>query len=182
MKALTSLAVFAFALAISPAALAQFPTPSKEHQVLNQESGEWDAEVTMFMGPEGPYNPPQKSKAKEINRMLGGFWLVCDFKGEFEGVPLVGHAQFGYDAKNKVYTGTWIDSFTPTPTKMVGTYDPKTKTMSYDTKGTEMDGSPSKGKNIVVYGKDKRVMTMYAAAPGTDDMIKVMEVVYTKAK
>jgi hypothetical protein len=54
--------------------------------------------------------------------------------------------------------------------------------MTYDTSSVGMDGSPSKGKNIVVYGTDKRTMTMYVAAPGTDDMIKVMEITYTRAK
>ena len=45
-----------------------------------------------------------------------------------------------------------------------------------------MDGSDGKGKNVVVYGENKRVMTMYSAEPGTDNMIKVMEITYTKAK
>ena len=172
--------VFMFGFAAT--ATAQFPSASKEHEILKMEDGDWDAEVTMFMGPAGPYDPPQKSKAKESNRMLGDFWLLSDFQGSFEGMKFSGRGQFGYDPQKKKYVGTWIDSFSPNATKMVGTYDAAKKTMTYETLGIGMDGNPMKGKNIVVYGKNKRVMTMYVAAPGTDEMIKVMEVNYSKAK
>lgn len=163
-------------------AVAQFPTASKEHEILKLEEGTWDAEMTMFMGPEGPYDPPSKSKAKEVNRMIGDFWIVSDFKGSFDGMPFTGFGQFGYSAEKKKYVGTWIDSFNANATKMVGTYDAAKKTMTYETSGLGMDGNPTKGTNVVVYGKDKRTMTMYFAAPGSDEMVKVMEINYTRAK
>ena len=182
MRSSALIGSLAFAVMMSANVLAQFPTASKEHKVLMEEVSKWDAEVTMFMGPEGPYDPPSKSKAQETNRMVGDFWLVSDFKGSFEGLPFAGHALFGYDTKKQRFVGTWVDSFTPTPMRMVGTYDEKTKTTTYKTSYTEMDGSAGKGKNVVVYGENKRVMTMYSAEPGTDNMIKVMEITYTKAK
>ena len=172
----------AFALGIATAAAAQFPAPSEEHKILKLEEGKWDAELTMFMGPDGPYDPPHQSKGQESNRMLGGFWIVSDFSGSFEGMKFSGRGHFGYDPRKKKYVGTWIDSFSPNATKMVGTYDADKKTMTYETSSVGMDGKPSKGKNVVVYGSDKRVMTMYVAAPGTDQMIKVMEIAYTRAK
>ena len=57
--------------AIATNATAQFPTASDEHKVLKHEEGKWNAEVTMFMGPAGPIDPPQKSKGVESNRMIG---------------------------------------------------------------------------------------------------------------
>ncbi len=171
-----------FVLGSAATTTAQFPAASKEHEILKLEEGEWDATVTMFMGPAGPYDPPHKSQAKESNRMIGDFWIVSDFRGEFEGVPLVGRAQFGYDPGKKKYVGTWIDSFSPNVMHMVGTYDADKRTMTYETSTVGADGSPSTGKNVVVYGEDSRVMTMYAAAPGTQESIKVMEIAYTRAK
>ena len=171
-----------FALGFVATTSAQFPSASKEHEVLKMEAGDWDAEVTMFMGPTGPYEQPHKSKGKESNRMLGDFWLVSDFSGDFEGLKFTGRGQFGYDASKKKYVGTWIDSFSPHVTKMAGTYDADKKTMTFETAGMGMDGKPSKGKNVVVYGKDKRTMTMFMAAPGTDKLIKMMEINYTRAK
>ena len=95
---------------------------------------------------------------------------------------LTGRGQFGYDTKKKKYVGTWIDSFSPNATEMVGTYDAEKNTMTYETKMVAPDGTSAKGKNVVVYGKDKRVMTMYVTAPDTDQMIKVMEITYKRAK
>lgn len=167
---------------VTSKASAQFPAASKEHKILKLEEGKWDAAVTMFMGPEGPYDPPVKSKGSETNRMVGDFWLVSDFKGNFEGLEFTGHAQFGYDAKKKKYVGSWIDSFSANATHMEGTYDAEKKTMTYHSSGMNPDGTPTKGKNVVVYGKDKRVMTMYYQAPDSKEMVKVMEIVYTPAK
>lgn len=169
-------------LTIAATAGAQFPGASREHKLLKMEDGDWDAVVTMFMGPTGPYDPPVKSKAKESNRLLGDLWVVSDFKGDFAGMPFTGHAQLGYDPLEKKYVGTWIDSFTPGITTMSGTYDPNTKTMTFDTSTVGMDGKPAKGKNVVVYSDNKRVMTMYMTAPGSDEMVKTMQIEYTRAK
>ncbi|MEM8668810.1 MAG: DUF1579 domain-containing protein [Planctomycetota bacterium] len=182
MKTLAYTLGFALIIATAADATAQFPTASKEHQILKMEEGVWDAEITMYMGPAGAYNPPQKSKGKESNRMIGDFWLISDFEGSFEGMAFKGHGQFGFDPAKKKYTGTWVDSFSSNTTKMSGTYDADKKTMTYETTGVEMDGSPSKGRNVVVYGDKKRVMTMYSAAPDSGEMIKVMEITYTKTK
>ena len=115
--------------------------------------------------------------------MLGDLWVVSDFSGNFGGMPFSGRGQFGYDAQNKKYFGTWIDSMTPTATKMVGNWDAETKTMTYDTEGMGMDGNVAKGKNITVYeSEDKRTMTMYMAVPGSDEMAKAMEIQYTRSK
>ncbi|MEM7479230.1 MAG: DUF1579 family protein, partial [Planctomycetota bacterium] len=72
MKALSFILVVVFLF--SGSAFGQFPAASKEHDVLKQEAGKWDAEVIMLMGPAGPYNPPQKSKGVEVNKLVGDFW------------------------------------------------------------------------------------------------------------
>ncbi len=183
MKVWTLTIGLIFVFGTATTAMAQFPTASDEHKILKMEEGDWDATITMYMGPAGPYDPPQTSPGKESNRMIGDFWIVSDFNGNFEGMPFTGQGQFGYDAAGQQYVGSWIDSFTPSVTHMFGTYDAATKTMTYETSGMGMDGNPSKGKNVVVYeSDDKRTMTMYAAAPGTDEMIKVMEIAYTRAQ
>ena len=182
MKVLTFILSAIFVMGMVTTVAAQFPTASDEHKILKMDEGDWDAEITMFMGPAGPYDPPQKAPGRESNTMLGDFWVVSTFNGTFEGMPFTGRAQLGFDPAQQKYVGTWIDSFSPNPTHMLGTYDAASKTLTLDTTGVGMDGSESKGKNVVVYeSDDKRTMTMYAAAPGTDDMIKVMEITYTRA-
>jgi len=162
---------------------AQFPTPTEEHKILKKEEGEWTAKAKLFYGPAGPYDEPQESAASESNKMIGPFFITSDFKGSFGGMPFTGHGVFGYDVATKKYTGMWIDSFGSTPTKMTGTYDAATKTMTYDTTGVGMGGEPTKGKNVVVYkSDDTRVMTMYMQLPGQDKMAKMMELTYERKK
>lgn len=180
IKAAAALAVM---FALTTTTMAQFPTASDEHKVLKKEEGKWDAKITMLYGPAGPFEEPMVSEGKESNRMIGDFWIVSDFSGNFSGMEFNGHAQFGYDAEKEKYFGTWVDSFSPNITKMVGTYDEETKTMTYESSGTGMDGNPSKGKNVVFYeSDDKRTMTMYMQIPGQDEMVKAMVIEYTRAK
>ncbi len=163
-------------------ASAQMPAPSEEHNLLKKEVGNWNATTKVYFGPAGPVEEPSVSKATEVNKMIGGFWVTSDFKGNFGGAPFVGHGVFGYDPAAKKYTGMWIDSFAPHGTKMLGDYDKATKTMTFETTGVGMDGKPSKGRNVVVYhSDDKRTMTMYMTMPGQTEMTKVMVVDYERA-
>ena len=162
---------------------AQFPSATEEHKILQQEEGEWTAKVKLFFGPTGPYEKPEESTATETNSMVGPFFITSDFKANFGGMPFTGHGVFGYDTASKKYTGMWIDSFGSTPTKMLGTFDAATKTMTYETTGMGMDGKPMKGKNVVVYSsKDSRTMTMFMQLPGQDEMAKMMELTYERKK
>lgn len=182
MRICTLLIGLVFVMASAASVTAQMPTASKEHKILKMEEGDWDAEITLWMGPTGPMEEPAKSTGRESNRMIGEFWVVSDYSGDFGGMPFTGHGQFGYDVGKGKYVGTWIDSFSPSATTMVGSYDAESKTMSYETTGMGMDGNPSKGKNVVVYeGKDKRTMTMYMTMPGEEEMAKVMQIVYTRS-
>ena len=166
-------------LVLSSPAQGQPPQPSPEHAVLAKDVGTWDAEAKFWISPD---TAPVTSKGVEKNVLLGNMWLISEYKSEADEMVFEGHGQFGYDPVEKKYVGTWIDSFSPNITKMVGTYDADKKAMTFETTGVGMDGSTTKGKNVVVYGQDERVMTMYVAAPGTDEMIKVMEVAYSRAK
>ena len=168
-------------LLMSDFASAQLPAVSKAHKVLKMDEGNWDAQVTLWLGPDGPYEEPQTSTGKETNRMIGEFWIVSNFRGDFGGMPFTGHGQTGYDPGKKNYVGSWIDSFSPHATKTIGSWDADKNTMTFKTTSVGMDGKRTKGKNVVVYeGTNKRTMTMFMAMAGQDEMAKVMQIVYTR--
>jgi hypothetical protein len=83
------------------------PKPQKEHEWLRQSVGEWESEAELYME---PGKPPVKTKGTESGRMVGGFWLVMESKGDFMGTPFSGIMTLGYDADQKKFVGTWIDS------------------------------------------------------------------------
>ena len=168
------------ALWIPATCVAQEPTPGPEHAVLKQEVGRWEAKIKMWAGP----GEPVESAGMEVNKMIGGFWLVSDFKGDMMGQEFQGHGTFGYDAAKKQYSGSWIDSFSPNVMHMTGNYDAATKPMTYVGEGMAPDGTAMKSKLVTVFKDDgTRHMTMHAPSPdGGDEMVKVMEIVYTKMK
>ena len=161
---------------------AQGPEPAPEHQILQRDVGTWEATLQFWIGADGKADPtaePQTSTGTEVNRMLGPFWLLSEFKGEFGGLPFEGHSINGFDPQTKKFTGTWIDSMTPNPMRMSGTFDAKTQTLTSTSRGIGMDGQPATGKVVVVYdGDQSRRMTMFENIDGKE--VKSMEIIYKR--
>src|SRR5689334_16281621 len=74
------------------------PTPGPEHGVLKDLAGSWDATVESFAGPN---QPPMLAKGIDTGTMVGGFWLVSDFKSEVMGQPFLGRSTLGFDPAKK---------------------------------------------------------------------------------
>jgi len=169
-----------------PTLEAQDPKPADtaQYKILAQQEGEWDADVTMTIpGPDGKVTTA-KSKGVETNRLLGGKWLISDFKGEFFNAPFEGHGQNGYDAKKGKYVATWIDMMSTHIDLMEGTYDEKTKTLTLNADTEEpTSGKPMKLR-LETQFKDEgtRVFTEYVQMEGQKEFAKFMEITYTKRK
>src|SRR5688572_8060718 len=87
-----------------------------------------------------PSKPPMKLKGTESSRMIGGFWAMCELKGEMMGTPYTGILTLGYDEEKKKYVGTWIDSMTGYLWTYTGSLDAGSKMLSLDTEGPGHDG------------------------------------------
>lgn len=156
---------------------AQFPAPSEEHKIVMKDVGEWAITGKMMM-PQGMID----FKGEETVTAIGKFWTVTHYKSNIFG-GMTGSATLGYDPATKKYIGTWVDSFQPAATQMSGSFDEKTQTMTFDTKGIGMDGKPMAGKIIVQYkDKNSHSFTMMHQDPTgqTDEMVKTMEMNYTR--
>lgn len=150
-----------------------------QHEVLKMDVGVWQAQTKLFAGP----GEPEMSEGVERNRMIGDSWLVSNFKGEFAGMDFTGHGTTGFDAKTKKYVTHWVDSMSAYRSIMTGTYDNDSKTMTFVGNAHDPDGNPVKSKNVIVYKDDgSRVLTMYSQMPGSEELTKTMEIVYTKKK
>jgi Protein of unknown function (DUF1579) len=185
MRTMGWLAVLSLVCAFTSSAVAQGPTATKEHKHLAADVGDWTAELKVWMGADGKADPnaePQSMKGEESNRMLGDFWLVSSFKGDFGGMPFEGHSLTGYDVDRKKYVASWTDSMSPFAMHMEGTYDESTKTMTMMSKGKDMTGKETVGKTVSTWkDADTRVFTMYELKEGTkDEFIKSMEITYKR--
>jgi hypothetical protein len=114
--------------------------------------------------------------------MVGGFWLITDFKSEMMGQPFQGHGTMGYDPGKKKYVSTWVDSMTPSLSVGESDYDAATRTFTGWTEGLDYQGRPTRIKAVTVW-KDPatRVFTMSLEAPDGKDMT-AMRITYTRRK
>ena len=165
-----------------PQAVAQaLPEPSEEHEILKHEVGSWDAVVSMWMAPDAP---PTKSTGKETNTMLGEFWLLSDYEGDFQGAPFIGRSQLGYGPAKGEYVSTWIDSMAPSLFVSRGPYDAATQTMTLTGEGIDwMTGEPKQVRQVITFvDDDHKRFEIHEAAIGSDDWQKTMEIEYTRSK
>ena len=154
------------------------PKPGPEHEVLKNDVGTWDATVEMM----GPGAPPTVSKGVETNSMVGGLWLVTDFKSEMMNQPFQGHGVSGYDSGKKKYVGTWVDSMSTGLMLGESTYDPKAKTMTGVMEGPDMSGKVTKMKAVTEWkDADTRVFTMYGTGPDGKEA-PAMRITYKRRK
>ncbi len=145
---------------------------------LKKDVGDWNAEIRMF---EPGTDNVTKSKGTEHNAMLGEMWLISHFKGEMMGQPFEGASYTGFNAETGKYFGDWVDSMSPTPMKVEGTWDEKSQTLSSVGTGTDPDGNEMKFKMVTTRDKDgSRLFTMSMMVEGSPDM-KMMEIHYTRA-
>jgi hypothetical protein len=156
------------------------PKPNKEHQALKMDVGVWDAKVKMWQKPDGQ---AMESKGTETNEMLGDFWLISKFEGEFGGMPFVGGGAFGFDPVKQKFVGIWIDTMSPHQMTITGQYDEETQTLTQIGEGYDhMQQKPCTTKMISRHNDDgTRVMEMYRVEDDGKKW-KVMEINYTRRK
>ncbi len=161
-----------------PAAMPPAPQPGPEHAVLKNDEGTWDATVEMMMGPPGA--PPSVSKGVETNTLVGGMWLVTDFKSEMMGQPFQGHGVAGYDPAKKKYVSNWVDSMSTGFSLGESSYDPATKTMTGWMEGPDMAGKMTKMRSLQEYkDPNTRIFTMYMTGPDGKEF-RTMKITYQR--
>ncbi len=151
--------VVAMMFAASSVRAQETPVPTEQHKWLDQLVGEWEtsSEATF-----APGMPPLKCEGKETVRKLGGFFTVSEHVGNFTGTEFTGVMTLGYDAEQKKYIGTWVDSMTNHMWHYVGTMDDAGKVLTLEAEGPNplAAGKKTKFRDVIeIKSKDHKVMT-----------------------
>ena len=170
------------ALAIGSWAKAQdsppMPGPTKEHQLLKNDVGTWDATTKVWPQPDAE---PMISKGTEKDELIGGMWLVSRFEGEIFGAPYTGAGTFGYDPVEKKYVGTWVDTMSPHILTMKGDYDLATKTMTTMAEGRDPQTGQVTTSKLISRYLDENTRTFEFHAMGENGQYqKLMEIEYKR--
>ncbi len=156
--------------------------PGDEHKNMAREVGVWDAASKIFPAPDAA---PMESEGVETVTMLGPFWLVAEFEGEFAGMPFKGMSQMTFDPLKKKYVGTWIDTVSAVMLTMEGDYDAQKHELTLMMEGIDaMTGKPGKWKTVTRYeSEDAKTFEMHAPVEGEDGQWwKMMEIRYARRK
>lgn len=90
----------------SAAPAMEMEKPSEQHMTMRRMVGEWECSMSMTMGP----GQVVESKGTSTCRQFGEFWIIEDAKYDMMGHPFEGHGIYGYDAGQKKYMSTWVDT------------------------------------------------------------------------
>jgi hypothetical protein len=114
--------------------------PVKQHAWLHRFEGDWDSEGEIVMDPS---QPPMKITGFDRARMIGGFWVVSEGRGN--EMNFESRLTLGYDEKKQKYVGTWVDSMSSHLWHYEGTVDAAGRILTLETEGPQPDVP---GKNV----------------------------------
>jgi len=157
-----------------------YMTPGAVHEKFAKATGEWDAKMQMWMGPNT--EPATATGTVKAEMILGGRYLQMKYTSTFMGMPYEGLSTDGYDNAKKVYFNTWVDNMGTGIMYSEGTYDEGTKTVNYTGKMCD----PISGKDMpyrqTVQSLDDNhmIMEMFNPDPKSGKEYKSMHAEYTK--
>jgi hypothetical protein len=161
-------------------AMMRAATPGEPHRLLGEFAGRWNTSMKAWMAPGQP--PIESSGVSEVTSILDGRFVQENFKGDFMGMQFTGLGLSGYDNVTKKYQSTWVDNMSTCVIVMKGDYDPASKTFTFFGEYTDPTGKVSTMKIVQrIIDKDKHVSEFYDKTPD-GQLVKSMELTYTRAK
>ncbi len=150
----------------------------EHHEHLAKSVGEFDVAGKMWMSPDA--EPMQSTATAKRRTVLGGRYLIEEYKSEFMGMDFEGMLIQGYDNLAQEPFSIWIDSMSTWPAFARGE---KGEDGVVEFRGVMKDvmtpgGRPSRS-NMRNTANGGCVMSMYDTVPGGGEY-KVMELTYTK--
>lgn len=148
-----------------------------EHELLQKYAGDWDT-VANMIGPGGE----EKTKGSMVRKKIGTFHVQDLYTGEMMGMPFTGGGVLGYCKVKKEFFSTWVDSMTPSPVTMTGSYDEKAKEIKM--KGTcfGQSGGLEPCRSVTKFIDDDHfTFTLWATGPDKKEF-KCGTIEYTRRK
>jgi Protein of unknown function (DUF1579) len=83
-------------------------SPGPQHEALASRAGSWSVEGKMWMAPGADPMPMKATARTEV--LLGGRYIIEEFKSDFMGMPFEGRLIQGFDNLSQEYWSLWTDS------------------------------------------------------------------------
>ncbi|WP_130736251.1 DUF1579 domain-containing protein [Flavobacterium sp. J27] len=119
-------------------------TPSKTHEIMTRDNGQWEEKITMWAHRKS--EPTTHTLAVENKMILGGRYQQSTHKGDIMGMPFEGVSTLAYDNTAQEYISTWIDNMGTGILVMKGQFNSDTKSINME--GITVDPLTRKEKKI----------------------------------
>jgi hypothetical protein len=145
-----------------------------DHEALKYFAGRWKVEAKMWAAPGAP--PTESVNANEGKMILGGRYVLLNYKGEMMGQPFEGFQISGFDNIEKAYTTFWIDNSSTSFYLLKGTYDPAKKTYTFTGRWTDPMGGATPVRMVVkIVSPDEYVSETYMAMPDGKEFLNMTD-------
>src|SRR5262245_18366127 len=104
-------------------------TPGEHHRRLDALTGRWKLAVKWRNTPDARW--AESKGTAEYRWILGGRFLMEEFKYDMGGQPMEWVGIYGYDNFQKTYTAVWVDNPGTNTEFADGQYDPKGSVFTY---------------------------------------------------
>jgi hypothetical protein len=118
-----------------------------EHKALEYFAGRWKVEAEMWTAPGAP--PTESVNTNEGRMILGGRYVLLNYKGEMMGQSFEGLQISGYDNLAEVYTSLWIDNTSTSFYLLKGTYDAAKKSYTFTGRWADPVGGETPVRMVV---------------------------------
>lgn len=159
----------------------KYTNPGEHHELLKSHLGEWDTEMTLFMG--GRAMEPTRGTSKS-EWLMEGRWLKSDFEGSMMGMPMRIVSIMGYDNFKQSYVVTSVNSMDTIMIRQEGDMDPGGKALlMYGTLDEYLTGEHDKMvKTVFRYLSDDEMVMEVHDLPIGEKNTKVFEIRYKRRK
>ena len=124
------------------ASMARLATPNEHHAKLGKTVGNWIAKTSFIMDPAAP--PTEGEGTMSVKWVLGGRYIMSEFKMDFMGQPYEGIGFNGYDIAHEQYVSSWMDTMSTKITHMTGGEEAGDALVLHGTSTTPRGDNPMK--------------------------------------
>jgi Protein of unknown function (DUF1579) len=162
---------------------------NENHKLLSDLNGNWNYTIKFWMTPD-PNAKPQESKGTATRKsIMGGRYVTMDVTGKMQmpgedgkmkDVQFKGMAVEGYDNVKKKFVASWVDNMGTGIAFSEGTYDPASKTFTYNLEMEPVPGMKSQVREVLKVPDNNHMMLEWYENQGGQEK-KTMEINYTRA-
>jgi len=168
------------------AMMMELSKPGENHKMLEGAVGNWTYTTKWWMSPDAP--PSESTGTATARPAMGGRYVITEHSGKMQmpgpdgkmmDMEFKGMAVEGYDNVKKKFVSSWIDNMGTGIMNSEGTYDPSSKTLTYNAETEMMPGMKTKIREVIkITDKDHHTFEFFEDRGGKE--VKTMEINYTR--